>query len=243
VIVYLPPGYSSDTSARYPVFYLLHGTPGAPQQFFTQGGIGATYDTLLAEGRIAPMILVMATGAPSFTADEEWANGVAPHHDYETFVARDVVNYVEQHFRTIADERGRAIGGPSSGGYGALNIGFHHVGEFGLIEGWSAYFEADDSTGLFGTSRALVAYNSPAVELPLVAARLRATDTAIWLYDGSGEIYQGAKRFTAALSALQVPYTWTLFPGPHDWQLWKAHLPAALTVASNYFAGEAPPPS
>lgn len=241
VIVLLPPGYGTDTQLRYPVFYLLHGNPGAPQQFFTQGGIKHIDATLAAQQRIQPMILVMPTGSPSFTLDEEWANSVQPHNDWENFVAFDLVKAIDTQFRTIPTERGRAIGGLSTGAYGALNIDFHHVGEFGLVAGWSPYYRAENSPYLFGHQPVLLAYNSPVVELPLVASQLRATHTFLWLYNGSYETYRGSEYFVDALARLHVDYRWSLEPGTHDWYLWRSVLPTALTLASDYFQRGAPP--
>jgi len=241
VIVYLPPGYSSNLHGRYPVLYLLHGFPGSPQQFIDVGDLATDSNTLIAKREIRPMIVVMPSGSPNFLVDEEWANTVQPHGDWETFVQRDLVNAIDVKYQTVKRERWRALGGLSEGAYAALNIDFHHVGEFGMIEGWSPYYVADKSPGLFGKRTALLAYNSPSIELQRVAARLRATHTYIWLYDGLGEIYRGSKRFTAALAALHIDYTWTLYAGTHNWRLWRTELPTALIAASDYFEHGAPP--
>ena len=52
---------------------------------------------------------------------------------------------VDRRYRTIRSGSGRAIGGLSEGGYGALNIGLHHPGRFRVIESWSGYQRADSS--------------------------------------------------------------------------------------------------
>jgi hypothetical protein len=68
VDVYLPPGYATST-ARYPVFYLLHGFPGRPGAFLQTVRMGVVEDVLLARRRIRPFILVMPFGSTgSFTA-------------------------------------------------------------------------------------------------------------------------------------------------------------------------------
>ena len=73
----------------------------------------------------------------------------------------------------------------SEGGYGALNIGLHHPGEFGLLESWSGYMLADHLPAVFGHSTRVMAYNSPATWVPSVAPQLRADHTYIWFYIGS----------------------------------------------------------
>src|SRR5581483_9834151 len=87
-------------------------------------------------------------------------------------------------YRTVPSRRGRAIGGLSEGGYGALNIAFHHPDEFGVIESWSGYMSADNIPAIFSGRRALLAYNSPAAYLPRIAAVLRRNGTYVWFYTG-----------------------------------------------------------
>ena len=79
VDVYLPPGYAQHPSARYPVFYLLHGVPGRPGAFLQTVRMGVVEDILLARHTIRPMILVMPFGSTGSFTDKEWANGVRPH--------------------------------------------------------------------------------------------------------------------------------------------------------------------
>ena len=182
VYVVLPPGYSGHPAQRYPVLYLLHGFPGQPLAFLNIGQVATIEATLMAAGRMKPMILVLPTGTNSFLADKEWANGILAGNAWETFVARDLVKAIDSRYRTIATARGRGIGGLSEGGFGALNIGLHHPGEFGLLESWSGYMRALRITAVFGHGAALLAYNSPATWAPSVAPQLRANRTYIWFY-------------------------------------------------------------
>jgi enterochelin esterase-like enzyme len=152
VVVVLPPGYTSHPARRYPVLYLLHGSPGAPSNFITIGDAATDEATLVAEGRMQPLILVIPTGARSFLADNEWADGVRPGNGWETFVARDLVRAIDGRYRTIAAGASRGLGGLSEGGYGALNIGLHHPGEFDLLESWSGYMVADSIPAIFDHS-------------------------------------------------------------------------------------------
>src|SRR5207244_7816363 len=120
----------------------------------------------------------------SFT-DEEWANGVGRSSAWETFLARDVVRAVDARYRTIRRGAARALVGLSEGGYGALNIGLHHPGEFRVLESWSGYARAADVTSIFGGKKALLRRNSPALTLPVAARALRDARTFVWFYAGS----------------------------------------------------------
>src|SRR5438105_6687047 len=172
VVVYLPPGYSSDPTRRYPVLYLLHGFPGRPAAFLLTVRAGVVDDILAAKGR-QPLILVMPFGSTGTFTDKEWANGIRPNEDWETFVARDLVRAIDARYRTIPTGAGRALGGLSEGGYGALNIGLHHPGEFRVLESWSGYEKADDLRAICGGEPDLLAQNSPLQTLEAVPPALR----------------------------------------------------------------------
>ena len=237
VYVALPPGYASHPRQRYPVLYLLHGFPGLPVQFINVGQVLTTEATLLAAGRIKPMILVMPTGTRSFLADEEWANGIRPGNAWETFIARDLVRAIGTRYRTIASGRGRGIAGLSEGGYAALNIGLHHPGEFTLLESWSGYMRADKMPGLFGHSAQVHRYNSPALWLPRVAAQIRASHTYIWFYAGVRDYLRRQDRaFNAELSALGIAHHYFRVPGAHNWAVWRGQMPRALITASDHLS-------
>jgi S-formylglutathione hydrolase FrmB len=237
VEVVLPPGYTSQSPRRYPVMYLLHGFPGYPSNFLAVGDIESTEATLLAKGQIQPMILVMPTGTFSFFADEEWANHVEPGNNWETFVARDLVNAIDARYRTVGSGSGRGIGGLSEGGYAALNIGIHHPGEFGLLESWSGYMTADDPA-IFGHDVTLMRYNSPADQVVPVAAQLIAARTYIWFYCGaSDELTKQNADFDAELTRLGVAHSFFERPGTHNWRLWRELMPQALITASEHLHG------
>jgi enterochelin esterase-like enzyme len=234
VNVVLPPGYASHPWQRYPVLYLLHGFPGGPAGFSNIGQVSTTEATLVAAGRMKPVILVMPTGTRSFLADEEWANGIRKGNAWETFVARDLVNAIDARYRTIPGARGRGIAGLSEGGYGALNIGLHHPGEFGLLESWSGYMKADRITAIFGHSARLLDYNSPAKWIVPAAPRIRANHTYIWFYSGARDWLSAQNRaFAAELATLGVAHHFFESPGKHNWRLWRGLMPQALITASD----------
>ncbi len=235
VDVVLPPGYASQPARRYPVLYLLHGVPGAPSNFLNIGDVATDEATLVAEGKMQPLILVMPTGSRSFFTDEEWANGVRPGNGWETFVARDLVRAIDARYRTIAAGASRGLAGLSEGGYGALNIGLHHPGEFDLLESWSGYMIADNIPAIFGRNEALLRYNSPADELPIVAPQLAAAGTYIWFYCGKSDEEAGQnKAFDAELTSLGLSHYFFERPGTHNWALWRALMPQALITASEH---------
>lgn len=233
VVVVLPPGYASEPWRRYPVLYLLHGFTGHPTDYLTVGNLEAIYATGLANGTIKPMILVAPSGTRSFFTDTEWANSVLPGNQWETFVTRDLVGAIDARYRTIRSGSARGLAGYSEGAYGALNIGLHHPGEFGLLESWSGYMLADTSPALFDHSEALVRYNSPLYQVFSAAPSLRASRTYIWFYCGRADEDAAQNRtFAAELTMLGIAHDFFWEPGGHTWKLWRDMLPQALVTAS-----------
>jgi enterochelin esterase-like enzyme len=236
VVVYLPPGYAQHPARRYPVFYLLHGFPGRPDAFLQTVRAGVVQDILVAKNKIQPLILVMPMGSTGTFTDKEWANGAGPNNAWETFVARDLVHAIDANYRTIAAGAGRALGGLSAGGYGALNIGLHHPGEFGALQSWSGYVLAQNRA-IFGGNPAQIALNSPLLDLPKQAAALRRAHTSVWFYSGSTDPFRFQNAtFAAALTRAHVPNHFFIVRGGHDWSLWRGNASLSLLAVSKQLA-------
>jgi enterochelin esterase-like enzyme len=237
VLVFLPPGYAQQSARNYPVFYLLHGFPGRPDAFLQTVRVGVVEDILLAEKKIQPMILVMPMGSTGLFTDEEWANGVSPNSGWETFVSRDLVNAIDARYRTISTAAGRALGGLSAGGYGALNIGLHHPDTFGMLESWSGYELAQNVHSVFAGLSTRLALNSPILQLPTQAAALRRAGTYIWFYSGSTDPLRTQNaQFAAELNRAGIPHRYLVVRGGHDWSLWRGYASLALQAASSHLA-------
>lgn len=237
VDVYLPPGYAQSPQQRYPVLYLLHGFPGKPGAFLLTVKAGVDEDVLLAKGRMQPLILVMPFGSTSQFSDKEWANGVSPDSQWETFVARDVVRAVDARYRTIPTGRARAIGGLSEGGYGAINIALHHPGEFYFVESWSGYELADPIKSIFGDNSHRLEYNSPLLQLRRIAPEVRRNKTTFWFYTGAGDggnLRAQNARFATALARERIRHSFFMFPGGHTWLVWRNHASDALLAAAGH---------
>jgi enterochelin esterase-like enzyme len=238
VIVYLPPGYAAHPRRRYPVFYLLHGSPGLPNALLLTVKTGVVEDELVAKHKIRPMILVMPFGSSGRFTDTEWANGVRADSGWETFLARDVVRAIDGRYRTIRSGSARALGGLSEGGYGSLNVGLHHPGEFRVLESWSGYERADKILSIFGRGKKRLAYNSPRSYLYDVASRLRRGGTDVWFYSSPGDRYLNQnKAFAHELAQLHIRHRFLVVSGGHTWRAWRENFPAAILAASKGLSG------
>jgi enterochelin esterase-like enzyme len=238
VEVVLPPGYRDDPKRRYPVLYLLDGSPGMPSNYIYAGDLLVSYDVLLAERQIPKMIIVLPSGARNYFGDTEWANAVSPGNDWESFVSGALVRAIDDRFAADESWRGRAIAGLSEGGYGALNIALHHPSEFGVLESWSGYMLADRDDSVFGSGSGgdtLVRHNSPAFELPHVARLLRDHHVFVFLYVGSHDgLHEQSERFWSELRRCHVAGRLEVLPGAHSWGLWRSMMRTSLVEVAEH---------
>jgi enterochelin esterase-like enzyme len=243
-LIYLPPGYDrlSKAGKRFPVLYLLHGSPGFPALFVNAGNLGVALDRLIAARTIQPMLVVMPSGRRNggFRDDTEWAN--TSQGRFEDYVL-DVVRSVDATWPTIPDRAHRAIAGNSEGAYGAVNVALHHLRTFGTVESWSGYFR-QSATGPFKhATPAQLASNSPAYYAWSLAGALRRHPLHVFLYTGRSDA--GSRQvadFARELAAVGAHVRFALYPGHHEWRLWRAQMPRMLRYAGLRFrAGSAPP--
>lgn len=141
VLVYLPPGYEKQTKVRYAVVYLLHGfTDKANKTWVIENeglrmNIGAVMDKLIAERKVRPMILVMPDGSNKF-GGSFYTNSITTGN-WEDYITRDLVNYVDKKYRTLRNAESRGIVGHSMGGYGAIKLAMKHPDIYGAVYGTS----------------------------------------------------------------------------------------------------------
>jgi enterochelin esterase-like enzyme len=194
-------------------------------------------DRLIHAGRIRPFLIVMPNGkSGTFGNDTEWANARAG--PYENFVL-DVVRAVDKRWATRPERAYRAIGGLSEGAYGATNVALHHPGVFGTFESWSGYFEQTPTLSFSGASQPELWANSPSAYVPSIAPELRRLGLDAYLYQGNSDSYPVARLagFARELRAAGVTVRVSLYPGGHNWKLWRMELPHMLEFASRSFGG------
>jgi S-formylglutathione hydrolase FrmB len=137
MLVYLPPSYSSATTKRYPVVYLLHGFGTDDEFWVTFGHIKPAMDSLVAAGAVREMILVMPNANNVFGGS--FYTNSASTGNWDDFIANELVAYIDQKYRTLARPQSRGLGGHSMGGYGTFAVGLRHAGDvYGALYAMSA---------------------------------------------------------------------------------------------------------
>jgi S-formylglutathione hydrolase FrmB len=127
LLVYLPASYETSPAKRYPVVYLLHGFGGTERTWTSLGPIKPAMDTLVRNGAVREMIIVMPNGRNVF--DGSFYTNSASTGNWDDFIAKELVAYIDGKYRTLARPESRGLAGHSMGGYGAVTLGMRHGGD------------------------------------------------------------------------------------------------------------------
>ncbi|MCG2797614.1 MAG: hypothetical protein L6367_03640 [Cellulomonas sp.] len=144
--VYTPPGYDGTDATRYPVVYLIHGSPGASGDWFAAGDAPHAMDVLIEAGLVQPMIVVSVdvNGTGADTDDTECLDSTRGGSQVETYLTTVLVPWVDATFATEPDAAHRVIGGFSSGGFCTLDQGLRHPELWGTLLAVAPYATPGD---------------------------------------------------------------------------------------------------
>ena len=135
VSIYLPPSYATERNRRYPVIYLLHGYTDSDDLWFGSKphfiNVPTVTDKALASGGTREMIIVMPNAYTAYQGS--MYSSSATTGDWETFIARELVSYVDSHYRTLPEAASRGLAGHSMGGYGTVRIGMKNPDVFSSL--------------------------------------------------------------------------------------------------------------
>ncbi|GAB3588808.1 alpha/beta hydrolase [Hymenobacter daeguensis] len=126
VSVYLPAGYDASPAKRYPVLYYLHGFTWNDSLIFNKDGMKALLDQAIAEGKIRPFIMVVPDEQTRFGGS--WYVNSATNGPWADFTARELVEFVDKNYRTLARPASRGLAGHSMGGGGTVRLALAYPG-------------------------------------------------------------------------------------------------------------------
>lgn len=236
VIIYLPMGYNPKGKRVYPSLYMLHGSPGQETDWLTAGKARDSLDSAITAKILPPTVVVFPDGNGGAVNDTQYINSTDGKQLDEDFIVKTVVQYIDNNFLTIKDAKFRAIGGLSSGGYGAINLGLRNQDVFGNVVALSGYGRIDQnilSNRLIQGSRIIVYDNSPLDYIP----NLTTTSTKLILIVGRNDtsVIRENRAMETALVKKGFDVTLTLAGGTHNWKFWSEHLPDGLLWLGRQF--------
>jgi enterochelin esterase-like enzyme len=198
-LVYLPPCYAERTGLRYPVLYLFHGAFYDENQWVRLGAPAAA-DRLISSGETPPFIIVMPFDPYNYQPYE---------YGFDEAFLKDLLPYVDAHYRTLPDRTRRAVGGLSRGSSWALHFGLSRPDLFGEIGMHSPVIFSSD--GLVVEKWIDII---PPEQMPLFYLDVSENDQNLtnvrWLEN--------------ILTVRGIPHEWHFNTGFHDETYWAAHV-------------------
>ncbi len=232
VVVTVPEQYfDADLQEElFPVVYLLHGADGDCNNWPNK----ADLDGLASDFGV---IIVCPDGQDSWYFDSP----IDPKFQFETFVAQELVDYVDHHYRTFRDKDMRAITGLSMGGHGALWLAFRHPDVFGACGSMSGgvditqfpdRWKIDQRLGPWAANKQRWADHAVINLVPSVKPGQH-----IIIDDGYSDIfYKVNLALHEALMQHKIPHEFTVRPGAHTWDYWVSALDHHMLFFSKAFA-------
>lgn len=229
--VYTPAGYDNNTKEKYPVLYLLHGAGGDENAWSELGRAAQILDNLIAQGKARPMIMVMPNG----NGGQQAVPGEYPNSMYkpsfmnertmdgaiEAAFVKDVVGYVDSHYRTIADKQHRAIAGLSMGGFHSLWISANNPETFDFVGLFSAAISRENPQGEY-------AYIYQNLDKKLTAQFKKAPKLYYIAIGDKDFLFNDNVNYRSKLDAKGVKYEYWETDGGHEWRNWRKYLNAFL---------------
>lgn len=225
LVIYTPPGYDNNPSKKYPVFYLISGTTDTEETWFKVGKTNLILDNLIAEGKAAPMIIVMPYGniaarvaeqnggsKPADPIGRESADAMSRMKSFADDLTNNVITYVDKNYRTIANKNNRAIGGFSRGGGQTLRTAFWSLDKFSWICCYSAYLPPKEMENSFQSIVSDPGKTNKELKL-------------LWVSVGNEDfLYNDTAEFLNYLSSKKINYKSLITGGGHTWMNTKVFL-------------------
>jgi S-formylglutathione hydrolase FrmB len=218
------------TSGPFPVLYLLHGLSDDYTAWTRQTSIERY-------AAACPAIVVMPDGGRGYSTDAQ--DGEA----YETALTRDLIPFIDRTFRTDARRAGRAIGGLSMGGYGALKLALGHPDLFCAATSHSCSraltwtHEPTSRERKFTQVFGLDPRGGPSDLFTVAEGVDRRLLPALRLDCGAeDDLLSGNRRFHRHLEQLGIAHEYAEYPGGHTWAYWDQRIQEALRFHQRAFA-------
>jgi enterochelin esterase-like enzyme len=219
-IIYFPPCY--DTRVRYPVVYLLHGTP-FNERHWLDLGLKEAVDQAIHSRRAPPFVIVLPRGDLEGT----FGNTSGGNGSFEQVIIEEVIPYIDTIYNTLATKQGREIGGISRGAVWALEIAFRNPDLFGAVGGHSSALSVNLAPPVYDPID--IAQTDQAEALRTLRISLDAGD-ADWSLPGTVELRD-------ALDAKGIPNSFHVGQGVHDATYWSSQMQAYVDFYSSGFVG------
>jgi enterochelin esterase-like enzyme len=230
----LPPDYAKNPNKRYPVIFLLHGGHGDARAYQDKAAVTSVLHDLYKSDKLTHSIVITPDGNDKRGTSPFWDSDYydGPNGKVGTLIGSELVKIVKSRYRTLNEPQFWAMGGQSSGGWGAFNIGLRHLNNFNVFFSSSGYFT--DSSGTANSPQDFIK-TIPVAERERIRAYLDAGEQ-------DQEFLTSTQQFHQTLDKLGIANEFHAFLGGHGivgadvgWNYWHKHLADQLTYVGKQF--------
>jgi S-formylglutathione hydrolase FrmB len=229
-LVITPADY--EQGKEYPVVYLLHGAGGNYKQFLgVNPGIAA----------LADYYHLIIVGADGNKTSWYWDSPVDKEWKYETYVSKELVQFIDKNYKTIKSRTGRAISGLSMGGQGAMYLAFRHQDVFGAVGSMSGGVDIRPFPKNWDMSLRLGSYaehpeNWEKTAVTNLLYLLTPNSLSITFDCGTEDFFfKVNQELHEKLMERNIPHDFTARPGGHANQYWANSINYHLLFFNTYF--------
>lgn len=229
-VVIKPQSYNGQDT--FPVLYLLHGYSGRYDNWII------TVPHIKDLSDQYGMMIVCPDGAfGSWYFDSP----VDPEFQYETFVSKELVEWVDANYRTVASREGRAITGLSMGGHGALYLAFRHQDVFGACGSMSGGVDIRPFPNNWDMAKRLGAqsdYPRRWEENTVMGLLHLLTPNSVKIIIDCGSedfFFAVNERLHDKLLYRNIPHDYTTRPVAHNWQYWENSIKYHALFFNDFF--------
>lgn len=238
------PSSYKEGNDRYPVLYLLHGGSGAFSDWHQKVTEKGLVNRMAETHKL--IIVTPGVGPASYYYDSPLLDSVR----YETYLTAELIPFIDQQYRTLAQKESRAITGLSMGGHGAITLAAKHPRLFVAAGSMSGVMNIDTDLWKVGEDfRSLrkkgqlemlgnINYKSPAFS-PYTAVglveNLKDQGIALLLDCGMDDfLIETNRQMHTLLLQEGIPHEYTERPGAHTWTYWTEALPVHLSFLTKH---------
>jgi len=233
--VVIRPQSPEGKNTPVPVVYLLHGYSGDYSNWIKKVPELAVY------AKLFNLIIVCPDGGYS-----SWYfdSPVDPSMRYETYISEEVPDYIDSHYPTIPDRKGRAISGLSMGGHGGLFLGFRNADRYGACGSMSGGVDLSYSRNKYDVMARLgdtikYADNWKKYSVIHMVENIPTDSIKIIIDCGTEDFfYRNNRALHEKMVKLKIPHDYIERPGAHNWQYWGNAVKYQLLFFRNYFDGK-----
>jgi len=228
--IYLPRDYQT-TQKCFPVLYLLHGAYGCYRDWVEKTDVADLADQF-------DFIIVFPDGNPfGWYVDSP----IDSASQYESYIVKELIPYVDRHFRTRKDRWYRGICGLSMGGHGAISLAEKYPGLFASASSLSGVMDITQHPNQWHIADRLGPYSEfpnrwKANSCYYLAPKLKNAHIALLFDVGRSDFsYPENVRFHLRLDSLGVKHVFEVYDGTHNWQYWGSHITEHLAFYNKCF--------